>query len=380
MQQKLSRRRMNGIQRFEFVLYGLLLMLCASEARADDPPAPKESVAARAKDALVRGAADIRAGRVNEGCRLIEESIRLIDSFNGQIQLAACLSKVGAPGRAALHLKRIRLELEGVRADPKTGSEEARGLARLDDQAATLALQLLPLLADLPHIKLALDESMKRAPGLVVTVDGTRVDPAEASEGIPVDPGYHVIKVAAPGWNALVRDVEIKATQEIEMMSTEDPGTSTPTELDPTATPPIAPILQLPQRRPAVEVGRSAAVAPGIAIGPRIVIGAGIAVGVVGIAVGIAYGAAFLDAKRDYVACKGHRYTCPDGRENQRVYDETRSLLVPEGIGFVVGGIGLGAAGLAALLLPPSRSRSTGIHVSPQVGPGQVGVGFLGQF
>jgi hypothetical protein len=113
--------------------------------------------------------------------------------------------------------------------------------------------------------------------------------------------------------------------------------------------------------------------------GRHIAIGIALTTGLVGMAMGVGYGITFEMARDSYKKdCNPD--LCRDGRTNQRTYEDTMALLLPEGISFVAGGAGLAAAGVLYLTLPQSGGRSESVRIAPQIGPNHAVIAASGSF
>jgi len=364
------------LRRIEFVLCAIGAWLHAAPARAEDPD-PQQSSEAQAAIFIEQGELILHDGHIWGACRFFEESLLAAESYNARLRLAQCLSILGTPGRAAMELDRLRVDIALDRARAAHGTR-ARSLDAIEKRAAMLAQALLPKLDELPRIKVALSKVVKSTPELTVSIDGARCDLAAVEEGIPVDPGNHVVTLEAPQRKEITLQVQVFVVpQEIRVT---DPMEPVPAKPPPPPPPPTDPKPADPPPLKTAAVPAPAREPPPAEVGPKLLVGAGLAAGLVGFGVGIGYGVAFLKAKQRYIDLCIRPDTCEDGRENQRSYDETMSLLIPEAIGFVVGGVGLGVAGLTALFLSPSQTGSTSLQISPAIGPDHATIGFTGHF
>jgi hypothetical protein len=126
-------------------------------------------------------------GKLAEACAAFEASEKVEHNIATVLNLANCREKNQQLAAAwALFLA----------AESQTRNDAAKAAfnASAKTRAAALEARLSYLTINVP------DES--RVPDLVVTRDGTAVDPAEWNRAIPVDGGEHVIAGRAPGHEA----------------------------------------------------------------------------------------------------------------------------------------------------------------------------------
>jgi hypothetical protein len=117
-----------------------------------------------------------------EACPRFEESQRLDPALGTQFNLADCYEHIARSGSA------LRLFREVARAARSAGKSKLEASA--NGRAELLAARAPQLV-----IKLGAAEI-----GAFVTIDGENAGgPSSWAEGIPVDPGEHVVEVVAPG-------------------------------------------------------------------------------------------------------------------------------------------------------------------------------------
>ncbi len=151
-------------------------------------------------------------------------------------------------------------------AESQTRGDAAKAAlnASAKTRAAALEARLSYLTINVP------DDS--RVPELVVTRDGTAVDPAEWNRAIPVDGGEHVIAGRAPGhetWSTKITVAPTLDKQAVEVPKFKELPKLAHPEVDaPTSPPPPAPTFST-QRDISLGVGgvAIAAVAVGIGLG-----------------------------------------------------------------------------------------------------------------
>jgi hypothetical protein len=126
-----------------------------------------------ADQALKRGQAAYKAGRVHEACDAYATSDKLAQSLDTELMLASCYEQDGKPVTAAKLYRSV--------AD-KAG-----------DRNAALA-KATKLEAKAPRLRFAINPMPA---GLVVKVDGAVVS---ATDDVPVDLGPHEVTASAPGY------------------------------------------------------------------------------------------------------------------------------------------------------------------------------------
>jgi hypothetical protein len=211
-------------------------------------------------------------------------------------------------------------------------------------------------------------------PNAKVQLDGTAVSTASLGVRRSIDPGSHVLQVAADGFKSAELHFDVPAGGSVD-----EPVTL---EVDTSAAPPggvqPTPLTATPEPAPAAS-GRGHSVLPWVAFG----------VGAVGLGLGAVTG---------FMAMSEHSTLadeCPSMQcnpMNQKASDDLSSyhtLATLSTVGFVVGGVGV-AAGVILLLTQPRGDSSPSVNtpatppapqafrVTPVVGPGSIGL--VGQF
>jgi hypothetical protein len=125
-----------------------------------------------ADQALKRGQAAYKAGRVHEACDAYATSDKLSTSLDTEQMLASCYEQDGKPVTAA---------------------KLYRSIADKADRKAMLA-KATKLEANAPRLRFAINPMPA---GIVVKVDGVEVS---ATEDVPVDLGPHEVTASAPGY------------------------------------------------------------------------------------------------------------------------------------------------------------------------------------
>lgn len=165
-------------------LFFALLAIRSADAQTD-------SAAARAL--FSEGRKLMEKERFEEACPKFEESLRLDHGMGTQFNLAHCWEKLGRTASAwALFLD--------VAAAARAGNQPQREAAARE-RAKALESKLSRLRIEVPE----------PAPDMKVTRDEQEVGPAAWGTAMPVDPGEHVIRAAAPGKQAWSHEVQVPA-------------------------------------------------------------------------------------------------------------------------------------------------------------------------
>jgi hypothetical protein len=314
----------------------LALLLAAAAARAQ-PASPKRDPAAA--EVLFRGAQEaLEKGDRATACARFEASMALDPAVSTLINIAMCHEHDGKVATAWAELNRA-LVLNGETAGPQRKRD-------LEAYARRLITGIEPRL---PKITVLL---RARPAGLRVTRDGVELAPATLGEALPVDPGSHEVRAAAPGHRAEKRVVTVAegkaVTVEIALVAEAAP-------------PPPAPAEASARRTAGFVVG-----------------GAGVA----GLIAGGVLGGLVLGKK----SVIGEHCGAAIGSNDPRGCDATglaaANAAKPLGIGATVG-FALGAAalgtGLTLVLISPAKGAPVaGARVFVDAGPGGTFLGAKG--
>jgi hypothetical protein len=303
------------------------------------------------------------AGRYAEACPAFEESLRLDFEMGTLLNLAFCHDHENKPGRAWREYEIAR----------------ARCLTTNDRRAAFAGDSAKKLEDRVSWIELAATRGATLAD---VVVDGDALPAVDAAR-FAVDPGQHVVAAHASGQQPWQQTVEIAAHATVKLTVDAPPAPVSP----PAAAAPAA-VSATP---PAATDDHASSGRPGRRVAAYVVGG----VGVVGIAVGAAFGAETLSdkSKADANGCtNGTR--CLQGTNGRSYGEQAWTYSAVSTVGFGVGLAGL-AAGTWLFLTsrpqtstasagarPEARTRATEMashfRVSPYAGPGGAGLTALG--
>jgi hypothetical protein len=305
------------------VLGILLLCSLALPARAASPAA----------EALFEeGRRLLEAGRTDEACVKLAESLAQEASSGTLLNLALCHETEG----------KVATAWAEYRAAARLARQQGRS-----DRADTAEERALGLEPKLPRLTLTAEHPLA---GLKVLIDDIAIGEGALGVAVPLDAGPHRVAASAPGHVTWTAEVAIADAQQLELAIPALESEPAPVLVAPAAP---APVAARPQRRPA-PVRVTAKVTPqrsgsGAATVGWIVGG----VGIVGLGVGTVFGlrslASYHAADR---ACPNLHEKCSSLAIQDRVASEREAWV--SNIAF---GVGIVAAGTGAYLILSSHSR-----------------------
>lgn len=328
-------------------LFALVLSLWTRPAVADDPvpgdpDAPGSVPPSPSEQMQVEGEALLAAGRVDEACARLTESVKVERTTIGLATLARCHEFQGKT--ASAFREHLEASLSAERSGDLQRAQSERDLAgRLGPRLAKLRVEITA-----------------PVPGLVVLRDWITLDASEIGAAIADDPGEHTITARAPGYLVWTSKVKLGAeggvtTVTIPALILEKRGG---TKGAPKAASPAAPIVQ----KPANPVGVAGFVSS--------------AIGVLGLTMGSIFGVmAILDTnelEEDPRLCRDKRCT----KLGLAIVDEIETKAAISTVGFTVGGAAL-ATGVVLLIVAytgeddPEPVAAGEFGLAP--GPGEVG-------
>jgi hypothetical protein len=190
-----GRARRRGLGRSAL---GLLVVLAAWAPAGAAQAEPTAAERAQAEGLLGEAHALLASGHPAAACPKIEESHRLSPSTGTKLELARCHESTGRFASAwALYTEVDAAEAAG--GDAKRGAEARARAAAMEQKLSRLAIRV--------------SDEVKALPGIEVTLDGVAAKGAGAAR--PVEPGEHKAVAAAPGGQAIARDVEAARSGEV---------------------------------------------------------------------------------------------------------------------------------------------------------------------
>jgi hypothetical protein len=312
-----------------FSAIALLFLALSTSARAVRAQTQAELAAADASfnDAL----ALMDAGKFAEACPKLEYSQALAPASGTLLNLADCYEQLGHAAKAWSTFSKAA-ELARVTNKP---DREQVALGR----AAALAPRIVQLIVTPPQ---------SPTPGLEITIDGSKLPETEWRVPVALEPGPHTVGAMAPGRQAFRAD-----------LSTLSAGSSVPVRIPELA--PIEPMVTQPVLEPA---------APTRVDGQAVAAIASATVGVAGLVAGTAFG---LQSKSKHD--ESDRYCEGNVCQEQRgvdLMDEARRAGNRATVSFVIGGVGLGVAGVLWFVRPFGKKQETAVRIG--FGPGAVRV------
>lgn len=325
------------------VLASLLLALLGARAAVAQSAADK----ATAEQLFSEARALMAEQRFAEACPKLEVSLRLDPALGTRLNLAACYEEIGQLASAWGMYR----EAEDLAA--KQGQAKRVKFAQL--RADALQPRLPRLVVEVP--------AEARIDGLRITRDGTLVDATLYGAPIYVDPGERTFTISAPGHQTATRIVRAVEGQEARLVAPALLAEPAPSSVAPSAepVPPSATVL--------VDRGRGRRIA-GLAI---------VGAGVVGLGVGLGFGA-WAKTTWDEAQAEGRcdlatNQCTPAGQE---LAEDARRRAT---ISTVT--VGLGAAALvtgAVLYFTAPKPEQRTVVVMPSVAPGAGGFSVSGRF
>lgn len=152
------------------------LVLCVLAALS----APAAAQDSEAETLFQDGRALMLEGRFEEACPKLEQSQQLEPRVGTMLNLAVCHERVGMTASAWVEFQQAR---DAATAEGRTEQAEL-AQARIDVLGPRV-----------PWLTVSIEAKTE---GLAVALDGAPVDPAEWGEPMAIDPGEHVVVVAAP--------------------------------------------------------------------------------------------------------------------------------------------------------------------------------------
>jgi hypothetical protein len=293
--------------------------------------APTKQEVAQAQKADREGQRLEKKKKFEEAREAYLKSLEIRDSPETRIRLAHAEEELGHLLEAADHLRTV---LEAKKLSFVSRSKAKNKLAKLEKRIPTLSLEL--------------PKSFSGS----VWVDDEEVSSGSLSEPIPVNPGSHTVRAEASGFQQFSESIQL---EEKDKKSLKIAMIEAPTE---------APVVVATEEAPKDKKSSSG--------GGNALAWVSIGVGVVGVGVGTFFALKSRSTKSDLDD------RCNDGvcSENDReLYDKGKSQANVATVGFAVGAVGIGLG--TVLLLTGGKGKAkaeTGRHVTPVVGPGNVGL------
>lgn len=293
-----------------------------------------------------------KANRWTEACPKFEASLRYDPALGTRLNLATCYEHIDKLASA------WSLYRESIDLAKKAGDAKRR------DYAQSQAAALEPRLA-----KLTISAPAKPPAGLVVTRDGTQIEPGALGIALYVDAGTHEITASAPGFEPFAQTVTIVD------------GKAESIVLPSLAAKPV-PAVVTDSSKPAPEhdVKPAEPTAPPSRTRMYVALGAG-AAGVAAVGIGLVFGAKANSTYKDAEALCGANLACSPAdypRDKQLVHD-ARSSATTSTVLVIAGGAAIAAGAVVYLTAPRSPERATA-QIVPVVNDHGGGLAITGGF
>jgi hypothetical protein len=281
-------------------------------------------------------------GRVPEACVKLAEAKRLEVGGGIVLALGVCHAKEGRNASALADFREaLALAVDAKRADRVRLAEEQ--IARIESAVSTLTI-VAPA-------------------GVTLRINRQPWDKALLGVAVPVDEGAYVVRADADGKEPW--EVTVRVRAEGDRQKVDVPPLAPLADADSRITP--APSLTPPPRDEGGEAARRTRRLAGFVAG---------GVGIVGLGVGAAFGAAAI-VNREQADCAGHLCSGQDG-----AYAAAKTDAAVATVSAVAGVVGVGAG---AILLLTGRSsgpasRSAQVALVPVVTPSGASIGVSGVF
>ncbi|HKQ71798.1 MAG TPA: hypothetical protein VJT73_20785 [Polyangiaceae bacterium] len=184
-------------------LVAVALSVCsvvqALPVRAEAPPREPAAAPVAPDDAAIKNRFSAalklhKAGKIDEALRLFQEVTRATQSPNARLYVALCLQQLGKNVDAYKAMSQTVRE-----ASQREGGKYEQTREAAQEELAVLNVKVGKLVVTLPDVP----------PGLVVNVDGTKVDERDLGGSIVLEPGSHKVEATATGLAPVVRDVQL---------------------------------------------------------------------------------------------------------------------------------------------------------------------------
>jgi hypothetical protein len=309
------------------VCFALALGLTAS-AKAD-----AQTTEQQAQALFEQGRELVRRGQYDLACKRFEESLRLDAGMATQFRLAECYEKIGRTASAWLNFALVAEAAHAARMKDREGVAKARAEA-LEPGLSKLSILVPADLAGLDHLE--------------VWCDGLAVAKDRWNHPIPIDPGRHFVRAAAPGRDGWSTAVDIQGPK---------------TSID-VAVPVLAnAIVNAAPKDAPVDAQKNAP----MPLRKKLAIGS-LGAAVVGLGLGVGAGAAVLSKVSSFNQTCTNQH-CPPSEQGN--LDGARTLSRVSTAGFVLAGVGV-AAGAALWFVPmPAASQK---KIGMEIGVGRLSV------
>jgi tetratricopeptide (TPR) repeat protein len=293
-----------------------------------------------------------KANQWADACPKFEASLRYDPALGTRLNLATCYEHVDKLASA------WSLYRESIDLAKKAGDAKRRDYAQ--NQAAALE----PRLA-----KLTISAPAKPPAGLVVTRDGTQIEPEALGIALYVDAGKHELTASAPGFESFAQTVTIVD------------GKAESIVLPSLAAKPVPAVgTDSSKPGPKHDVQPAEPAAPPSRTRTYVALGAG-AAGVAAVGIGLVFGAKARSTYKDAEALCGTNLACSpaDYPRDQQLVHDARSSATISTVLVIAGGAAIAAGTVVFLTAPRAPERATA-QIVPVVHAHGGGLAFTGGF
>ncbi len=288
---------------------------------------------AGARALFTEGKRLMKAGKYPDACPKLEAALKLYSSVGILLNLGDCYEKIGRTASAWARF--------GEAAAVATRSNRAEDADEAHRRQEALEPALVRLVVRVPM----------PVPALVVTRDGVTLDEATWGTTLPVDPGDHLVRAEAPGYEPWSTSVSV--TRRGDTLTVEVPKLSAATTVERAA----------PDRIPEPPKPAAHARSGGHGLALGLLVG--------GVVVGAGGGALmFVESRRANDAREAH---------DNSAFDATKTPWTLGLVGAIAGGLA-GVAGIVLFAVGPSSGESSNGDASAWIAPGPGGIQIAGSW
>lgn len=297
----------------------------------------------------------MKKGQHAEACPKLEESQRLSPGIGTLYNLADCYEKTGRTASAWLKFREVVAQSMGA------GQTDRADVARRRVEAIE------------PRLCRVRIEIAEPAPDMSVELDGAPASSATWGTAVPVDPGEHVVRASAPGYQPWEGSLPVKREGETVTFAVPRlrPEGATP--------PPTPPVAGVPAAPPPSDAPPDPGPEPSSGTPWQVPVGiAATSVGVVGLGVGTALGFS-AKSSADDADCDDQNVCSQagvDDRDSAVATGNVATIVFIAGGVFTVGGLVLWLTAPSPEATSDAASSGPSLGLAPQPG----GASLVGRF
>ncbi len=329
------------------------------QAAAQDAPITREQARALFDEALALEA----AGNYSSAIDKLQQAATYKRTPNIRYNIALCYEKLGKLQQALGEYRIALADAEAESSGSKVAKESRRAIDALEPRIPTIIITL-----------------GENSAGATITLDGKDLDVGAAAQGVPVDPGSHVVDAQVAGFAPFHREIDVKegAHETVDVALEQQKAAPEPAAALPAAqneAPPAEP--ETPEPAPSPPGGSTTATVGWIVAGA----------GVVSLGVSGLFYARRSSAISDLeAACGADRQSCPSSAKD--TYDSGKrdttiaNATLGVGVGALVTGLVLVASGHASMSEQARTGTSIGksLRVTSSPPGTWAGLGLDGRF